>query len=163
MLWHCNIIIFMKLLNCLQTLILGPDYYFLFPCGDFSCPVPSNPGHRGHVQVAGRRLLRVLDAPRDAGLGCWSGRIREGSQKEADLWLDGGEGSLSACLPAYYIFLPFFAEFAHFFGKNMKKCRKFWEYTALRQLSGIPHNSGKPWWNFQLKIFDGFSEFNGIL
>ena len=24
----------------------------------------------------------------------------------------GGRGSLSACLPAYYIFLPFFAEFA---------------------------------------------------
>ena len=43
-----------------------------------------------------------------------------------------GGGSLSACLPACYIFLPFFAEFAQNF---VKKCRNFWKYTELRQLS----------------------------
>ena len=52
-------------------------------------------------------------------LGCLIGRIM--SRR--------GEGSLSACLPAYYIFLPFFAEFAQNF---VKKCKIFWKYTEFR-------------------------------
>ena len=44
----------------------------------------------------------------------------------------GGEVSLSGCLPAYYIFLPFFAEFVQNF---VRKCRIFWKYTEFRQVS----------------------------
>ena len=98
--------------------------------------------------------VRASLSTREDGLGvlegvlsCFSGRTmtRRG-------------GGVTFGLPAFptttctsnYIFLPFFAEFAQNF---VKKCRNFWKYTELRQLSGIPNNSGKFWWHFLQKIF----------
>ena len=64
----------------------------------------------GVDDLAGHQTRIVL--PRLLRLGCSSGRTMTRR----------GEGSLSACLPAYYIFLPLFAEFAQIFVTKKQKC-----------------------------------------
>ena len=80
-------------------------------------------------------------------------------------WLDGGEGSPSACLPAYFKFLPFFAEFDQNFVKILNAEISRNSLSSSNFLSGIPHNSdysGKFWWNFRRKIFDVARRFSEI-
>ena len=68
---------------------------------------------------------------------------------------DSTGGGVTFGLPACLLFFPtVFRRNSSTFREKNADIEIFWKYAEFRQLSGIPHNSGKLWSKFRRKIFD---------